>query len=81
MLTIHEEPRSIRRTLRAGEDRMPVLAFGLSMGEDEYSIQVEILDRTYFISNREEAVLALTSFIKEMAELLKEADLPPVSPD
>lgn len=76
MLKVNETHESFRRVLREDTGTAPVLALNLTMSQDEYALQVELLDRTYLDEHEEELTEALRSFLQETEERLLAVGLP-----
>ena len=81
MLKVNETHESFRRILREDTGTEPVLALSLTMSKDEYSLQVEMLNREYLDAHGDELTDALRVFLCEVEERLLAAQLPALPRD
>ncbi len=76
MLRVNETHESFRQVLREDTGTAPVLALSLNMSRDEYTLQVEMLDRAYLEEHGGELTEALRGFLCEAEERLQAVGLP-----
>ncbi|MBQ7487629.1 MAG: hypothetical protein IJT77_09075 [Clostridia bacterium] len=76
MLKVNETHESYRDVLREEGASAPTLALTLSMSRDDYTIQVELLDRAYHETHPEAFREAMSDFLKKAEERLHAVGLP-----